>query len=156
MKNYLLNAGWELKNNKAICRWFISWKDLGENQIAGAIAGYLGGGSFMVERFYATYTLEGISALWIDFTDLVSNSEIEFSTLGNDILTATADAEDEIWNWNIEDAWLDEEELIIDQDKLQELNSEGDMAYLNTGSMPYLRQICELAGLTAILYLKYF
>ena len=46
-----INAGWEeTTKGKAICRWLVAWQSVSTTQVAGAVAGYAGGGSFVVER----------------------------------------------------------------------------------------------------------
>lgn len=39
------NAAWEIKTkSKAICRWIVAWDEVKKDEIAGAVAGYAGGG----------------------------------------------------------------------------------------------------------------
>lgn len=149
MSNYLINAAWEQRNQRAICRWFISWKPIENNKLAGAIAGYTGGGSFMIERFYATYENSEITALWIDGNDRVSEDEIDFDSLDESVQKIANDAEDEIYIWNNQELWFDDEELVLLDEKKSECVLENDMLYLRHTTMPLLHDICELAGLTA-------
>ena len=68
-----INAGWETrKGNKSICRWFVCWRVVADDQIVGAVAGYSGGSSFEVERFYGRLDGGNLSSLWMDFTDRVT------------------------------------------------------------------------------------
>lgn len=50
-----VNGGWEeTVKGKAICRWLVAWESVNTTQVAGAVAGYAGGGRFVVERFVGT------------------------------------------------------------------------------------------------------
>jgi len=92
-----LNAAWEIKSeNNHICRWFLAWNELSNNSIAGAIAGYSGGGSFEVERFYAKIKNNKINELWIDSTDRISNEEIDFDDLDSEIIDVCESCLDQI------------------------------------------------------------
>lgn len=149
MSNYLVNAAWEQREGRSMCRWFISWKSIENNQLAGAIAGYTGGGSFMIERFYATHDNSVITALWIDGNDRVSEDEIDFDSLDETVQQIANDAEDEIYIWNNQELWFDDEQLVLLDEKKSECVAEDDMLYLRHATMPLLHDICELAGLTA-------
>jgi hypothetical protein len=146
----LINAAWEAKaKKKAICRWFIAWTKLGSNEYAGAIAGYGGGGSFIVERFYAKEKGGTLASLWIDFTDVVTGKEIEFDECGAKALAAAEEGLDCIWEWNDNDAWSDNDEVILLADKRADLIANKDMLYLANNSASFLKTLCEKAGLIA-------
>ena len=145
-----INAAWETKiKTKAICRWFVSWAKLGADEYAGAVAGYGGGGSFIVERFYAKEKGGKLVSLWIDFTDVITGNEIDFSKLKKKALAAAEEGLDCIWKWNDNDAWGDNDEVLLKNDKRTELGAKKDMLYLAADSAAFLKTICEKAGLTA-------
>jgi hypothetical protein len=146
---YSLNGGWEKREGRTICRWFCAWKEVGEKQIAGVIAGFSGGGAFQLERFFATADGDKLSSLWIDMTDRISGEDVEFSDLDQSIRSVMDDAEDEVWSYNDRDLWEDAEQLVLLEDKESDLKRSGDMLLLSTAGAPFVRSICELAGLTA-------
>jgi hypothetical protein len=146
---YSLNAGWEKREGRSICRWFCAWKELGDSQIAGVIAGFSGGGAFQLERFFAKVDGKGLSSLWIDLTDKISGEDVEFSDLDQSIRSVMDDAEDELWAYNDRDLWEDAEQLVLLEDKKPDLTESGDMLLLSTANKPFVRRVCELAGLTA-------
>jgi hypothetical protein len=145
-----INAAWEVRSgDKLICRWFVAWQEAGKNEIAGAIAGFCGGGSFLVERFYGKLSKNSFTSLWIDLTDRVSGEDIEFEDCGKEIETITDSGLDEVWKWNNNDIWCDMDEVVLIDGKTPELDADEDMLYLNQGSAPFLHDLCEMAGLTA-------
>ena len=146
---YVLNAGWEKNKVKFICRWFCAYKELGNKQLAGVIAGYSGGGTFQMERFYATVNGKKLASLWIDMTDKISGNEVEFSDLDESIRLVMCGAEDELWAYTNRDLWEDAEQLVLLEDKKINLKKSGDMLFLSSGKSLFIRSICELAGLTA-------
>ena len=145
-----LNGSWELKTKKkAICRWFIAWEKLGMNAYAGAIAGYSGGGSFVVERFYAIETDGELTSLWIDFNDVIKGKEIDFDKCGQKALAAAEKGLDSIWEWNNNDVWNDTDEVILCEEKRGNLTLKKELFYLDKDQTSFLKIICEKAGLTA-------
>jgi hypothetical protein len=144
-----INAAWEIKGTSSPCRWFIVWHKVSEEEITGCVAGYCGGGSFIMEKFYAKHKNGALLALWVDFTDLISKEEIDFDSLDNEIIEIAGRAEDEIWAWNDEDKWAEDEQIVLKREKMDKLTISDDMGYYTTGTMPFLRKICELSGLTA-------
>jgi hypothetical protein len=145
-----INAGWEVSScGKSICRWFIGWSEIGENEIAGAIAGYCGGGAFIVERFYGKFEDECFKSLWIDLTDRVSGEDIEIDECSDDVITVTESGLSKIWEWNDNDVWCDTDEVVLAEGKSELVISVDDMLYLDRDQAQFLRELCEKAGLTA-------
>ena len=145
-----MNAAWEARQKKKfICRWFVAWTKLGADDYAGAVAGFGGGGSFVVERFYAKEKGGKLESLWIDFTDVVTGKEIDFDKCGKKALAAAEEGLDSIWEWNDNDAWGDNDEVILQDDKRADLVAKNDMLYLAKDNAIFLKTICEKAGLTA-------
>lgn len=145
-----INAAWEAKTKKkAICRWFVAWTKLGIDEYAGAVAGFGGGGSFIVERFYAKEKGGKLASLWIDFTDVVTGKEIDFDKCGKKALAVAEEALDCIWEYNDNDAWGDNDEVLLQNDKRADLVAKKDMLFLVKDGAAFLKTICEKAGLTA-------
>jgi hypothetical protein len=145
-----INAAWEVKSGeKLICRWFVAWQETKENTIAGVIAGFCGGGSFLVERFYGKLSHDRFTSLWIDLTDRVTGEDIEFEDCGDEIIAITDSGLENVWEWNNNDIWCDMDEIVLINGKTPELDEEEDMLYLNQDNAPFLHDLCEMAGLTA-------
>jgi hypothetical protein len=147
--NFQVNAAWELKESSIPCRWFIVWKDVSKDEFAGYIAGYCGGGCFLVEKFYAKHEDGKLICLWIDFSDKISKEEIDYESLNQEVLDAINQAECAVWEWNDEENWMDDEQLELIEDKRNYLNITNDMGYYFTETNPFLHKLCELSGLTA-------
>ena len=64
------SGGWEARDERNICRWFVAYSEIEEGEIAGIIGGYSGGGGFIEERFFARTDGNYFKDLFIDFTDL--------------------------------------------------------------------------------------
>jgi len=145
-----INAGWELKSkNKAICRWFIAWDELPSGQIAGAISGFAGGGTFVVERFYGTCEKSKLTKLWIDLEDRISGDSVEFDDCGAESLAICESGLDAIWEWNDNEVWCDTDEVVLQPAKTKALIKDVEMLLLAKDKAAFLHSICELAGLTA-------
>ena len=146
-----INAGWERKSeNKAICRWFVAWSEIKGMEYSGAIAGYSGGGAFIVERFYAKTDSTGqLTKLWIDFTDHLSGDEIEFDDCGENALTISESCLDCVWDWNDNDIWNDTDQVVLRNDKQSLIKADDDLLLFSDNQAPFLKKICEYAGLTA-------
>jgi len=144
------NAGWEIRRpGKSICRWFVSWKQLEDSQLAGAVAGYAGGGTFQVERFFALVKEGELTSLWIDFEDKISGDEVSFDDLPEDIVAECENCLDCIWEWNDNDVWGDTDEVVLIQSMCEEVTKDGDMYLHATGVESFVKVVCEKAGLTA-------
>jgi len=145
-----ISAGWEKRTrSKAICRWFVAWKEMENGGLAGAVAGYSGGGSFIVERFFARVKEEKLYACWIDYTDVISGKEIEFDKCGPRALLICEECLDEIWRWNNHAIWSDTDEVILRRDKMATLETSGDMLFFTSVDKQFIKSICAKAGLTA-------
>ena len=146
----LTNGAWEKRSKtKAICRWFVAWENITNEEIAGAVAGYGGGGAFIVERFYGQRIGANLSKLWIDYTDRISNEDIDFQGAGSNALDAAERGLDCIWEWNDHDLWSAADEVVLLAGAAAKLTAKKDMLYLDRDSAPFLRLICEKAALTA-------
>jgi hypothetical protein len=145
-----VNGGWEKRAKaKAICRWFIAWNTVESGAIAGAVAGYSASGAFQVERLYAKTRKAELTSLWIDGTDRISGDDIDFDAAGDDAVAVCEAALDALWEWNDNAEWGESDEIVLIQERRDELSAEGDMLYLARETAPFLRTICEKAGLTA-------
>jgi hypothetical protein len=118
-------------------------------RIAGAVAGYAGGGTFVVERFYAKHQGGKLSSLWMDQTDRISQKEIDFERCGADVLAICESALDAIWQWNDNEVWCDTDEVILQSARTASLKAEGEMLFLATDQSSTVSVICKLAGLNS-------
>jgi hypothetical protein len=145
-----INGGWEIREGRTICRWLIVWKSINETIIAGALAGYQGGGAFMMEQFCAETEDGSLSSLKIDFEDKITGEEIDFfEDVPDEILMECDDAQDLILEWHDEGKWEDYEQLILVEDKASELKQDKDMLLLDKNHNPLIGIINEKAGITA-------
>ncbi len=150
--DFSINAAWEPdESSGARCRWFLAWKELEGNILAGAVAGYAGGATYSVESFWGRLESGEFSSLWIDLTDRISHEEIDFSSLGPEVLALCQEAEDLIWEWNDYDVWCDRDavRLRYGEGKESLLTERNDLFRLERGYLPAIREVCEFAGLTA-------
>lgn len=145
-----LNAGWETgANEHFICRWFVGWDQTPEGGMIGAIAGYSGAGTFEVERFRAWTSHDQLTSLWIDFTDRISNEEIDFNNLPAEELTICEQALDELWTWNDNEIWNENDNIVLIDKLLPKLLQQNELFIYKTATNPFLPFICKKAGLTS-------
>ena len=144
------NAGWEIGvQGKSICRWFVSWKQIEYGKLAGAVAGYTGGGVFEVERFFATLKEGELTSLWIELEDRINGNEVSFDDLPKDIVNECENCLDCIWDWNDNNVWGDTDEVVLIQSVCEEATKDGAMYLHATAVESFVKVVCEKAGLTA-------
>ena len=145
-----INAGWEERDGRTVCRWIVVWSEASEGEIAGALGGYSGGGSFQMEQFFAKHDSSELTNLMIDIEDKITGEDIDFfDDIPSDFLTICDDAQDVIMEWHDEDEWENSEQLLLLDDKIGGLDKSGDMLLLNGGDSGFNKTILELAGVTA-------
>ena len=145
-----INAGWEERDSRTVCRWIVVWSEASEGEIAGALGGYSGGGSFQMEQFFAKHADSKLTNLMIDIEDKITGEDIDFfDDIPSNVLTICDDAQDAIMEWHDEDEWEDAEQLLLLDDKIGELDKSGEMLLLNGGDNGFNKFILELAGVTA-------
>jgi hypothetical protein len=149
MRECKLNGAWEKRDKKFICRYLIAWSDISNSEKVGFVTGYCGGGTFLCEKFYAFFENDQVKQLWIDYTDRISGYEIDFQTVEEQFLDKIASIESEIWEWNNEDEWFDEDQLVLLAKRKKDLQESEDLLLLNQDKASFLQIICEKAGLTA-------
>jgi len=150
IKDFKVNAGWEKKDGRIICRWIMVWNDIDGDKFAGALGGYGGGGAFYMEQFYAKHSGGVLTNLMIDIEDKVTSEEIDFfDDVPSDVLAVCDDAQDIVMKWHDQDEWEDDEQLILLDKRLDELTISDDMYLLAQGTSAYIKNILELAGITA-------
>lgn len=149
---FKINAGWEKRTDGgAICRWIIVWQQIDESQIAGAIGGYSGGGTFQVEQFFAQIEDGNLSSLMIDIEDKITGKEIDFwEDVPSKMRAISDDAQDVIFDWNDREEWEDAEQLVLVADKADALREDGDMLLLDKDYTPFAHDILSSVGITAV------
>ncbi len=148
--NIKINAAWEQRADRAICRWFIAWSDISDDCFAGAVAGFSGGGTFQKEFFLAHHNGSDLTSLLIDIEDKVSGDEIYFEDEVSDEIKAICyDCDDIIMGWMEEDSWYDYDQLILSYVKEEDLDQKDDMLYLGSDKPLHLGFILESLGVTA-------
>jgi hypothetical protein len=145
-----INAAWEIRSSsRYICRWFIAWMPSSDGGLIGAIAGYSGGGTFEVERFRAWSNNGDLNKLWIDFTDRISNEEIDFDFLPVEELLICEEALDQLWAWNDNQVWNENDNIVLIDKLLPRLMPQDGLFFYQTSTNQFLSTICKKAGLTA-------
>ena len=148
--NIKINAAWEQRADRAICRWFIAWSDISDDCFAGAVAGFSGGGTFQKELFLARHNGSDLTSLLIDIEDKLSGDEIYFEDEVSDEIKAICyDCDDIIMAWMDEDSWNDYDQLILSYVKEADLDQKDDMLYLGSDKPLHLGFILESIGVTA-------
>lgn len=167
--NFDIDAGWELRGKpddeddpeRAICRWCYIYQfvDSDENddlqRIAGVAAGYAGGGSFQVQKFY----LE--SANLVDVTKLSVVRDVggeldtpeEWYELDSKVQDMAHEARNVLLDkWADEGAWIGSDELLLREEMWShdQLTKQDDMLYACTDDDdPWTKALRESLGLTA-------
>jgi hypothetical protein len=88
------SGSWEIKDGRNVCRWFISWGQYNDGFI-GTIAGYSGGGSFQLEKFY------------VSSSKVLTSDDEDYSNLDERILLDAEDSQDLVFEYNDEDKWFE-------------------------------------------------
>jgi hypothetical protein len=160
--NFEIEAGWERDGDDYRCRWCVISRPLNEDdygRIAGVGAGYSGGGTFEVERFYLEIDDDGEATKLIIESghDAINDPDREgegidwFSDMDEDVREAAEAAYILLLRWNDEDAWGNDDQLHLRADKLNEpeLQEDDDMLRIRTDDEPYPRWVCDAIGLSA-------
>jgi len=147
---YLINAAWEERDERNICRWMVVFSLLNESTIAGVLAGYSGGGSFQLEQFVAHYLDDKLTSLMIDMEDKITGGEIDFfDDVPGELLEVCDGAQDIVMEWNDQDEWENAEQLILLGYREEELTQKGDLLLYEKGDSIFLREILEKAGINS-------
>jgi hypothetical protein len=150
-----MNGCWEQKEGtKIVCRWIISASVTESGRIVGAIGGYSGGATFILEKFYGTLFKGKLVELWLDGDELIKTKTGNLGCqLPNAVEISLAESMlDEIWLWNSEEHHLDSDELILVSGKKKKLQKKDDLYFLQTKSevsTEVIAKLCTIAGLTA-------
>ena len=145
-----INAGWEKRDDKYICRWMVVWQDIDGGSIAGAFGGYSGGGSFQMEQFYAKHSANTLTTLLIDMEDKVTGDDIDFfDDVPSEALPICDDAQDIIIDWHDEDEWEEAEQLYLLDEKHSGLIVDDDLLLLAESKSAFVAEILRLAGVTS-------
>lgn len=149
-RDYKINGGWEVRDGRTICRWMLVWVDLNQGEIAGCAAGYSGGGSFQLEKFYLMHRRGKIEFLQIDNEDKIHGEFADFSAVvPSQAVGICEDCQDEILSWHDERQWEETDNLCLREDKSLELKSDGDMLLNNGSEANLLISVLECMGLTS-------
>jgi len=141
---------WEKREGRIICRAFAAWTELSDSSLAGIVAGYAGGGSFIQENFYCEFAGGTATKLIIDFTDHVSGEESSFDDLGQSAIDASEEGLDLLLDLHDQDAWEDREQLLLlNKAELADIDEADDLIKAGVPTPVYLSRLFDDAGLTA-------
>lgn len=147
---FSINAAWEQRDGRNICRYIMVWKIVNDSTLVGALGGYSGGGSFQLQQFVAKYSDGDLASLKIDLEDKITGEDIEFfSDVASELLEICDDAQDIVLGWHNEDEWEEAEQLLLLEERKSELQAKDDLLIIATGKSEFIKIILELAGITA-------
>jgi hypothetical protein len=131
------NGCWEIRNDRAICRWMIAWVTT-QGGFIGCAAGYSGGGSFQLERFYMTAD------------NLHLECDFDYEEIAPDEARLVAeDCQDFILGFHDANVWLQSDNLILNSDKQILMKCDKDLLYGSTDTVDQFKKIFIKLGLTA-------
>ena len=111
------NGCWEIRSDRIICRWMIVWLQI-DDRVLGCVAGYSGGGAFQLEKFQLTDL------------KLLLEAEEDFSLeLANADINLAEDCQDLVMDFHNKDIWFENENLILNKEKIELMNSSGDLLF---------------------------
>ena len=111
------NGCWEIRSDRIICRWMIVWLQI-DDRVLGCVAGYSGGGAFQLEKFQLTDL------------KLLLEAEEDFSLeLANADINLAEDCQDLVMDFHNKDIWFENENLVLNKEKIELMNSSGDLLY---------------------------
>ena len=140
---------WEKRDGRIICRAFAAWTELSDSALAGIVAGYAGGGTFLQENFYCEFEEGAATKLIIDYTDHISGEESPFDELEESAIDASEEALDLLLDLHDQDAWEEEQLLLANQDGLSSVQETDDLIKAGVSTPEHLVRLFEDAGLTA-------
>lgn len=145
-----LNAGWESRGGRTICRWMLVWVELNHGEFAGCAAGYSGGGSFQMEKFYLHLAETEITLLQIDNEEKISGEIADFSCVvpPQAILTCE-DCQDEVISWHDPNKWEETDNLCLLPEKSHDLIVNEDMLIFKNSDAGALIRVLECIGITS-------
>lgn len=168
--DFEIDAGWERrkKPERAICRWCFIYHYLRDDEdeivydenglphIVGVAAGYSGGGSFELERFYLVGDHpDNISKLYLERGHEVIG-DVEFGEWWSDIdskVVGVAEAAYQVFfKWHDEEGWGEGEQLYLKSELRDDslVSEQDDMLYaLTDDDDPWTKIVREYLGLTA-------
>jgi hypothetical protein len=127
----------------------VVWTEVDQITVIGAIAGYSGGGSFEVERFKGITGRKGFKSLWIDYTDRITDKEIDLNSLTPEDLLICENSLDEIWKINDSDIWNSTDNVVMKEEKKNTSLFSNDLFFIDSPKPSWMKQLCELVGLIA-------
>lgn len=132
------NGCWEAREGRVICRWMVTWIESNKSKI-GCIAGYSGGGSFQLERFY------------INNRHIMLECDEEYDELVSEQLKCLAeDCQDYVLEIHDQDMWFENDNLIMKSEKVGEFKKSDDLYVGSNSDLKELKLLFEKVGLTAI------
>jgi len=148
--SFKMNAGWEARDGRSICRWILVWGDVSETEIAGCAAGYSGGGAFQLEKFYLRHSGKDITFLQIDNEDKISLEPNDFSAVvPKHAVAICEDCQDQVLSWHDEEKWEDDENLCLLDEKFENVRHDGDMSFYKNSDIDDLVCVLEAIGITS-------
>ena len=111
------NGCWESRTDRIICRWMLVWLQI-DNLTIGCVAGYSGGGAFQLEKFQLTDSKLSLEAEE-DFSLALDNAEINLAE----------DCQDLVMDFHNKDIWFENENLVLNKEKIELMNSSGDLLF---------------------------
>ena len=145
-----INAGWEVRAGRSICRWILVWEEVSKTEVAGCAAGYSGGGAFQLEKFHLKYNKEKITSLQIDNEEKINSTFVDFIyAVPSSIREICEDCQDEILSWHDRDRWEYDDNLQLRDEKIPKLYQHQDMLFFRNSDAGILLKVLECLGLTS-------
>ncbi len=148
--DFSVNAAWEARDGRTICRWMLVWLNLSQSEIAGCAAGYSGGGTFQLEKFYIRHNGDEISFLQIDNEDRINSVFADFSSVvPRSAVEVSENCQDLVLSWHDTEKWEDAENLYLLDAKSEGLSEVDKMFLLGNADAGFLVRVLECIGITA-------
>jgi hypothetical protein len=145
-----INAGWEIRDGRSICRWMLVWTEAAQGEIAGCAAGYSGGGTFQLEKFYLLHVGNDVTFLQIDNEEKIQSKFSEFiASVPGYAVEICEDCQDEILSWHDNENWEEAESLYLLHDKSEGLYQLDDMLLFRNADANPLVRVLECLGITS-------
>ena len=128
----------------------IVWEDISDSFMIGCVAGYSGGGAFQLEKFNLIHENERLIKLQIDNLSILTNENINFSeTINDQEIEISENCQDEIIRWHYEENWLENDNLILQQEKIKILDRNKDLFLFSKNKNIFMKKILESIGVNA-------
>lgn len=118
----------------------------------GLLAGHCGDGLFEVEPFVAATSVGGghTKSLWIGQEDRISSQEVPFERLPLWVESLFSEAQEELWEWNSHNNWLEAREVRLYPYNIKGLARDGNYVFKKSDDLGFVNIARQSMGFESV------